>query len=53
MIRQYLSNTNESITISTLQKFLEVNKALDNRAAKQQMPKLHNAVQSKAAGQLR
>ena len=29
MIGQYLSNTNESATISILQKNLEVNKALD------------------------
>ena len=28
MIGQYLSNTNESATISILQKFLELNKAL-------------------------
>ena len=28
MIKQYLSNTNESATISILQKFLELNKAL-------------------------
>jgi hypothetical protein len=29
MIRQYLSNTNESATISILQKNLELNKALN------------------------
>ena len=28
MIEQYLLNTNESATVSILQKFLEVNKAL-------------------------
>jgi len=31
MIRQYLSQTNESATVSVLQKFFELNKALPNR----------------------
>jgi len=31
MIRQYLSNTNESVTIHILQKVLEVNEARDCR----------------------